>query len=96
MPPSNAPREISESRLVTSPYFHLERFHLHPGAEHRLQGGGPSVLIVTNGTLDIASRVHSQGVRAARGEVVLIPAALTNPVINSPSSCSWLEVTFPK
>ena len=89
------PPNSSGARLVTSPYFHLERFHLHPGAEHTLKGGQPSVLIITNGTIDFHSRASSEAVRAARGEVVLMPAALQNPVISSTSSGSWLEVTFP-
>lgn len=93
--PTDVPSGSSDSRLVTSPYFHLERFHLHPGAEHRMQGGRPSVLIVTHGTLDIGARSHSESVAASRGEVVLLPAALVNPVISSASGCSWLDVSFP-
>jgi mannose-6-phosphate isomerase len=95
----SAPAEASsgscDSRLVTNPYFRLERFHLHPGAEQRMQSGRPSVLIVTHGILDIGAHSHSKSEAASRGEVVLLPAALASPIISSASGCSWLEVTFP-
>ena len=89
------PTALSDTRLVTSEYFHLEKLHLHPGAQHSLKGERPSVLIVTNGTVDLHARGLPEPVRAARGDVVLMPAALKNPIVTSTQSGSWLEVTFP-
>ena len=34
--------------------------------------------------------------RFNRGETVLLPAAMKNPVIKTLTDCVWLEVTFPQ
>jgi hypothetical protein len=34
-------------------------------------------------------------IRVGRGETILLPAAMKNPVIKTLSPCVWLEVTFP-
>jgi mannose-6-phosphate isomerase len=85
----------STARLITSPYFHIERLHLHLGSVQNLVTASPSVLIVTHGTVDLHARGVRDAVRAARGEVVLIPASLATPSITTGSGASVLQVTFP-
>jgi len=89
------PRTSQSIRLVTSPYFYLERNHLHPGSVHHLKSDQPTVLIITHGTVDLSARGVLEAVHVARGDVVLMPAALQTPVVSSGSGGSWLEVTFP-
>jgi mannose-6-phosphate isomerase len=81
------PRDV---RRVTCPYFHLDRRGLLAGDRHQFLSAGPTVLIVTEGELEM-----SGDTRAARGEVVLIPAAMTNSQTRAASDASFLEVTFP-
>jgi len=49
--------------------------------------------------LEGQAQIHVDGikepVRFARGETILLPAAMKNPVIKTLSPCVWLEVTFP-
>ena len=82
-------------RLVTSPYFHLQRHHLHPGADHPLPAAEPIVLIVTQGAMEIETYVAAGTVGAARGEVILIPAGASKPLIKTATGCAWLQVSFP-
>jgi mannose-6-phosphate isomerase len=78
------------SRLVTSPYFHLERIQLKSGERRLIHNTGPSVLLVVEGELELDHATH-----AAKGEVVLLPASLRGPAAITQSGCTWLEVTFP-
>ena len=78
------------SRLVTSPYFHLERMQLQSSERRVIHNTGPSVLIVVEGELELDGPA-----RAAKGEVVLLPASLHNATVTTQSGCTWLEVTFP-
>lgn len=84
------PQERQGSRLVSSPYFHLDRCELTPGQPHRFHSRGPTVLIVTEGELDLSHDTH-----ARRGEVVLIPASFSGSKARSTSGATFLEVTFP-
>jgi mannose-6-phosphate isomerase len=88
--PSSLPRDPSESRLVTSPYFNLERRQLGPQGHHRLASDGPTVVIVTEGELRVGGETP-----ASRGAVVLIPAALQGARIETGAGATFLEVTFP-
>ena len=89
-PPAPPKTADQGARLVATEYFHIERIRLHPGAQTRIPGGEPTAVIVTQGSLSIGSEL------AARGEVVLLPAALSNTTLASPSGCTWLAVTFPR
>lgn len=78
------------SRLVTSPYFHLERIQLGSGQRRMIRNSGPSVLIAIEGALEFDGST-----RAVKGEVVLLPASLRDATATTQSGCTWLEVTFP-
>jgi mannose-6-phosphate isomerase len=81
----------SDVRLVTSPYFHIDRCELPVGGKHRFASAGPTVLIVTEGSLEL-----SNDTRVARGEVTLIPASLSGSQACATLDSSFLEVTFPR
>jgi mannose-6-phosphate isomerase len=79
-----------DPRLVSSPYFHLDRTCVNAGGTQRLDRAGPSVLIVVDGSLELDGPIS-----AGRGEVVLVPASLRAPAVRTDSGCVFLEVTFP-
>ena len=88
--PAGAPLgDEREEKLVATEYFHIERRRLHPGMERKIPGGEPIALIMIQGSVAIGSE------SAARGEVLLLPAALNGTTIQSPTGCTWLAVTFP-
>jgi mannose-6-phosphate isomerase len=87
------------SRLVTSPYFTIEKVRFTEGVEEPVPYDEPVAWIMLEGTAEI--RVQgvpglSEPTRFTRGETVLLPAAMKNPVIKTLSDCVWLEVTFPQ
>lgn len=88
--PQATPNGRQDSRLVSSPYFRLDRRDLAPGERHQFASPGPTVLIVTEGELELSHDTH-----AGRGEVVLIPASLSGSESRSSSGATFLEVTFP-
>lgn len=86
------------TRLVTSPYFKLEKVRFTEGVEEPVPYDQPVVWVMLEGTAEV--RVEgvaglSEPTRFTRGETILLPAAMKNPVIKTLSDCVWLEVTFP-
>ena len=89
--PVNAP-------LVASPYFHLHRHELAPGTPHPIGVAGPIVLIGVEGASLVRSGKPGRGpaadVALARGEVILLPAALGEVELLAAKGAVILQVTF--
>lgn len=80
---------VTDSRLVTSPYFHVEEIQIETGGLHRFEHEGPMVLIIANGALEL------NGSTSGRGEVLLLPASLRSTQAQAATTCTCLAVTFP-
>ncbi len=83
------------SRLVTSPYFKLEKVRMTEGIEEPVPYDQPVVWVVLDGSAEVRVDGLKEPTRFTRGETVLLPAEMKNPVIKTTSDCVWLEVTFP-
>jgi mannose-6-phosphate isomerase len=83
------------SRLVTSESFKLEKVRFTEGVEEPVPYDQPVVWIVLEGTAEVRVKGLKEPVRFGRGETVLLPAAMKEPVIKTVTDCVWLEVTFP-
>ena len=83
------------SRLVTSPYFKLEKVRMTEGIEEPVPYDQPVVWIVLEGTAEVRVDGMKEPTRFTKGETVLLPAEMKNPIIKTASDCAWLEVTFP-
>lgn len=83
------------SRLVTSPDFVVEKVRFTEGVEESVPYDQPVVWLMLEGTAEVRVDGLPEPVRFSRGETVLLPAAMRNPVIKTLSDCVWLETTFP-
>jgi mannose-6-phosphate isomerase len=83
------------SRLVTSPYFVLEKVRFTEGVEEPVPYDEPVVWIMLEGEAQVKVDGMKEPTRFKRGDTVLLPAAMKNPMIKTLSDCVWLEVTFP-
>ena len=83
------------SRLVTAENFKLEKVRFTEGVEEPVPYDQPVVWIVLEGTAEVRVKGMKEPVRFGRGETVLLPAAMKEPVIKTVTDCVWLEVTFP-
>ena len=83
----------SESQLVSSPFFEIHRHSIKSNSIRSLTSGEPRIIIVIDGAA--AVRCGDEATPIARGQTILIPAALRNPEIHAASDFSWLEVTIP-
>ena len=83
------------TRLVTSPYFKLEKVRFIEGVEEPVPYDQPVVWIMLEGDAEVRVDGMKEPVRFTRGETVLLPAVMKNPVIKTLTDCVWLEVTFP-
>jgi mannose-6-phosphate isomerase len=83
------------SRLVTSPYFKLEKVRFTEGVEEPVPYDEPVVWIMLQGQAEVRVDRMKQPTTFTRGDTVLLPAEMSNPVIKTKTDCIWLELTFP-
>ncbi len=90
--PKSAP---PESRLVTSPYFHLEKKKISKGETQTVHHAGPVVWMVLEGKMSLNGDGQTEPTAVKRGDSVLLPASLKNCQVTAEADSVWLEVTFP-
>ena len=83
------------SRLVTCPYFKLEKVRFTEGVEERVPYDQPVVWMMLKGEAQIRTAGAAEPTHLRPGETVLLPAAMNKPVLKTLTDCTWLEVTFP-
>jgi mannose-6-phosphate isomerase len=83
------------SRLVTCPQFVLEKVRMTEGVEEPVPYDEPVVWIMLDGQAQVRVANVKEPTTFTRGDTVLLPAAMDNPIIKTLSDCVWLEVTFP-
>ena len=83
------------SRLVTSPYFIMEKVRFSEGVEQAVPYKEPVVWIMLEGSAQVKAEGFPEPTRIKKGDTVLLPAVMKNPVLKTSSDCVWLEVTFP-
>ena len=74
----------------------MEKVHLTDAVEKKIPTGEPVIWIVLNGDARIKVDGIKDPIRLTRGETVLLPASMKNPVLKTDGECEWLEVKFPK
>lgn len=93
-PPRSSCRATTPSvtRLVSSPYFTMEKVRISGGAEKKLTHGEPSLWVMLEGSAQVKVDGIKDPIRFTRGETVLLPATMKNPVLKTSGDCEWLEV----
>ncbi len=83
------------SRLVASPYFHMERARAPHGERRKVSMNGPAVWIMLEGEAEATADGAGEPTRFVKGETILFPAAIKNPIVTTRADSLWLQVTFP-
>jgi mannose-6-phosphate isomerase len=83
------------SRLVTCPYFTLEKVRFSEGVEQPVPYKEPVVWIMLEGIAHLNVDGYREPTVIKKGDTVVLPAAMKKPVVRTLSDCVWLEVTFP-
>jgi mannose-6-phosphate isomerase len=83
------------SKLVTSPYFTVEKVRFTEGVEEAVPYDEPVVWIMLQGEAQVKVDGVKEPTTFRKGDTVLLPAVMKNPVIKTLTDCVWLEVTFP-
>jgi mannose-6-phosphate isomerase len=83
------------TRLVTCPYFKLEKVRMTEGIEEPVPYDQPVVWMVLEGSAEVRVDGVKDPTRFTRGETILLPAEMRNPIMKTAADCVWLEVTFP-
>lgn len=83
------------SRLVTCPYFKLEKVRFTEGVEEPVPYDEPVVWIMLQGEAQIKVEGVKDPTHFRPGDTLLLPAVMKNPMIKTLKDCVWLEVTFP-
>jgi mannose-6-phosphate isomerase len=83
------------SRLVTSPYFILDKVRMRGGVDEPLPYDKPVVWTMLEGEAHVRVDGLPEPVSVTRGETVLLPARMKSPAVKTLCDCVWLEVCFP-
>ena len=83
------------TRLVKSPFFQIEKVRMTEGVEEAVPYDEPVVWMMLEGRAEVRVEGMKEPTKIARGDTVLLPAAMKNPTIKTLADCVWLEVTFP-
>lgn len=83
------------SRLVTNEYFKLEKVRMTEGVEEPVPYDEPVVWMVLEGEASIKVDDVAEPTTFKKGDTLLLPAKMKNPVMKTKTDCVWLEVTFP-
>ena len=83
------------TRLCTSAYFKIEKVRFTEGVEEPVPYDEPVVWMMLEGEASVRVDGVKEPTHFKRGETVLLPARMKNPVIKTTADCVWLEVTFP-
>lgn len=83
------------TQLVSCPYFKLEKVRMIEGIEEPVPYDQPVVWIMLEGHSQVRVSDVNEPTEIQKGDTVLLPAKMNNPVIRTLSDCVWLEVTFP-
>ncbi len=83
------------SRLLTCPYFTIEKVRFSEGVEQTLPYDQPVVWMMLHGKAQLRVEQMSEPTHLAKGDTLLLPARMRNPTLKTLTDCVWLEVTFP-
>lgn len=83
------------TRLVTSPYFKLEKVRMTEGVEEPIPYDQPVAWIMLEGQAELRVADVPEPTRVTAGATVLLPAEMKSPMLKTTTDCVWLEVTFP-
>lgn len=83
------------TRLVTSPYFKIEKVRFTEGVEEPVPYDEPVIWMMLEGKAEVRVKGVPEPTTFTPGETILLPAAMKDPIIKTHTDCVWLEVTFP-
>jgi mannose-6-phosphate isomerase len=83
------------SRLITSEHFKIEKVRMSEGVEEPVPYDEPVVWIILEGQAQLKVDDIKAPTSFGKGETLLLPARMNNPIIKTIADCQWLEITFP-
>jgi mannose-6-phosphate isomerase len=83
------------TRLVSCDYFTIEKVRFSEGVEEPVPYDEPVIWVMLEGTAEVRVGDLKEPVRFTKGETVLLPAAMRNPILKTLTDCVWLETTMP-
>jgi mannose-6-phosphate isomerase len=83
------------TRLVSCPYFKIEKVRFTEGVEEPIPYDEPVIWMMLEGSARVTVDRIKEPITLGKGETVLLPAQMQNPIIKTETDCVWLEITFP-
>jgi len=83
------------TRLVSCEHFVVEKVRFSGGVEQPVPYDHPVVWMMLEGHAQVSVRGVDEPVAIARGDTVLLPAEMDQPVLKTVDDCVWLEITVP-
>lgn len=83
------------TRLCACDYFKIEKVRFSEGVEEPVPYDQPVIWMMLDGEALVRVDDVKEPTHLRRGETILLPARMKNPLIKTLKDCIWLEVTFP-
>ena len=83
------------SRLVDCDYFTITKVSRRQGDSNTIDYSEPVVLIMLEGEAEVSVSDFGEPTRFKKGETILLPASMKDPVLSTLINSVWLEVSFP-
>ncbi|GAB4108364.1 MAG: class I mannose-6-phosphate isomerase [Phycisphaeraceae bacterium] len=83
------------TRLVVCEFFRIDRYRVDDKGEHALTVDQPVIWMVLEGGGTIRCE-NAPPVTFGRGQTILLPPGMRNPILDVEAGAQWLEVTFPQ
>jgi mannose-6-phosphate isomerase len=83
-------------RLVECEYFTIEKRTAAAGASGPIDSRGPAIWIMLRGHAHLKAADQPIPTEIRRGETVLLPAAMEQPICKHLADCEWLQIEFPR
>jgi mannose-6-phosphate isomerase len=96
-PSPGVPGEGTKARpLVQCEYFEMDEIRAPEKTRRPLPTGRPYIWIILDGPISVKVDNLHESADFHRGDTVLFPAAMSNPVLSTAGNSRWLEIKFPQ
>jgi mannose-6-phosphate isomerase len=81
--------------LVQCEFFEMDEVRFAGKTQRGIPTGRPVIWMVLEGQLSVKVNNLPTAEKFRKGDTVLLPAAMSNPVLSTEGACRWLEIKFP-
>jgi mannose-6-phosphate isomerase len=91
-----APPRAPGEPLVRCEFFEMDEVRAAEKTERSLPVGRPIIWMILDGQISVRVNNLPEPANFHRGDTILFPASMSNPMLSTAGNCRWLEIKFPR